>query len=65
MGTLARKASHRKKQKVQLRFHVVVYSVSGVPRSVETAAFVLQRGDHAFESTTAQLVRRLLGCAVQ
>jgi hypothetical protein len=57
LGKLQRKASHRNKESVKLRFHVVVYSVTGAPRSVGNAIFSLERGEHAFESNTAAQAR--------
>jgi hypothetical protein len=54
---IKRKASHRGKESVKLRFHVVVYSVTGGPRSVASAIFTLERGEHAFESHSAAQAR--------
>jgi hypothetical protein len=64
---IKRKASHRSKERVKLRFHVVVYSVTGGPRSVANAIFTLERGEHAFESHAAAQARasrctRVLRC---
>jgi len=49
---LARKARHlmETQVKVKLRFHVVVFSATGCPKSVERAVFVFARGEHEFES---------------
>lgn len=61
---LKRKASHRSKAKLKLTYHIVVYSITGAPRSLSSAAFTIERGDHAFESTTATQARlRAAPCA--
>lgn len=52
MQALKRKASHRGKEKVKLRFHIVVLSAVGMARSLERAIFVVGRGDHEFESNS-------------
>jgi hypothetical protein len=65
LGKLQRKASHRNKESVKLRFHVVVYSVTGAPRSVGNAIFSLERGEHAFESNTAAQVRARNACTAR
>jgi hypothetical protein len=57
LGQIKRKAAHRKKEKLKLTYHIVVYSITGAPRSLQAAAFTIERGDHAFESTTATQAR--------
>ena len=59
LGHIKRKAAHRNKEKQKLTYHIVVYSISGAPRSIQSAAFTIERGDHAFESTTAAQARAL------
>lgn len=57
LGQIKRKAAHRKKEKQKLTYHIVVYSITGAPRGINAAAFTIERGDHAFESTTATQAR--------
>jgi len=59
LGQIRRKAAHRSKEKQKLTYHIVVYSITGAPRSINAAAFTIERGDHAFESTTATQVRQI------
>ena len=61
LGQIKRKAAHRKKEKVKLTYHIVVYSITGAPRGITSAAFTINRGEHAFESSTASQAR--VACA--
>ena len=61
LGQIKRKAAHRKKEKLKLTYHIVVYSITGAPRNLQAAAFTIERGDHAFESTTATQARAHAG----
>ena len=65
LGQIKRKAAHRKKEKLKLTYHIVVYSITGAPRAVQAAAFTIERGDHAFESTTASQARAVAGAALR
>ncbi len=62
---LKRKASHRSKEACKMRFHVVVYSVTGAPRGGANATWTLSRSGHAFESGTAAQARGAVGHAAR